>query len=115
MTARFLLAALATISLVGLTLAQEEHLTPPTARASPAGELEGKTTGSPSPSPETSKSESAPTSTVTPSTGAPALSDLLFKSVKARAIGPAVMGGRISDIAIDPRNPSTFYVGMAHG
>lgn len=36
-----------------------------------------------------------------------------LKGLKARAIGPAVMGGRISDIAIDPRNPAVFYVGFA--
>ena len=25
------------------------------------------------------------------------------------------MGGRASDIAIDPRNPFVFYVGLGHG
>ena len=40
---------------------------------------------------------------------------LFFKSLKARSIGPAVMGGRISDIAIDLRNPFIFYVGLGHG
>ena len=25
------------------------------------------------------------------------------------------MGGRVSDIAIDPRNPFVFFVGLAHG
>ena len=43
------------------------------------------------------------------------LSDVYFKNLKVRWIGPAVMGGRISDIAIDPRNPAVFYVGHAHG
>jgi photosystem II stability/assembly factor-like uncharacterized protein len=43
------------------------------------------------------------------------LTDVLFKNLKARSIGPAVMGGRISDIAIDPRNPFVFYVGLGHG
>src|SRR5207237_8693693 len=43
------------------------------------------------------------------------LSDVLFKNLKARAIGPAVMGGRVSDIALDPRNPFVFYVGLGHG
>ncbi len=42
-------------------------------------------------------------------------SDVLFKNLKARAIGPAVMGGRVSDIALDPRNPFVFYVGLGHG
>src|SRR6266487_6536684 len=50
-----------------------------------------------------------------PSSGAPQLTDVLFKNLKARSIGPAVMGGRVSDIAIDPRNPFVFYVGLAHG
>ena len=56
-------------------------------------------------------------SSVTPaaSPSAPQLTDVLFKNLKARSIGPAVMGGRVSDIAIDPRNPFVFYVGLAHG
>ncbi|MGH9348944.1 MAG: WD40/YVTN/BNR-like repeat-containing protein [Vicinamibacterales bacterium] len=32
-----------------------------------------------------------------------------------RAIGPAVMGGRIDDVAVDERNPSVIYVGAASG
>jgi photosystem II stability/assembly factor-like uncharacterized protein len=43
------------------------------------------------------------------------LTDVLFKNLKVRGIGPAVMGGRVSDIAIDPRNPALFYVGLATG
>src|SRR6266446_3778560 len=50
-----------------------------------------------------------------PSTGAPQGTDVLFKNLKARSIGPAVMGGRVSDIAIDPRNPFAFYVALGHG
>lgn len=46
---------------------------------------------------------------------APELTEILFKNLKVRAIGPATMGGRVSDIAIDPRNPSIFYVGLATG
>ncbi|MFL6595373.1 MAG: WD40/YVTN/BNR-like repeat-containing protein, partial [Chthoniobacterales bacterium] len=45
----------------------------------------------------------------------PPLTEIHFKNLKARSIGPTVMGGRISDIAIDPRNPGVFYVGHAHG
>ncbi len=44
-----------------------------------------------------------------------ALKEVLFKNLKARAIGPAVMGGRVSDLALDPRNPAVFYVGLATG
>ena len=43
------------------------------------------------------------------------MTDVLFKNLKARSIGPAVMGGRVSDIALDPHNPFIFYVGLAHG
>src|SRR4249919_3140604 len=43
------------------------------------------------------------------------LTEVLGKGLKARPIGPAVMGGRVSDIAIDPRNPAVFYVGLATG
>ena len=32
-----------------------------------------------------------------------------------RSIGPAVMGGRIADIAVDPTQPSTWYVAAASG
>ncbi|MEP6937608.1 MAG: glycosyl hydrolase [Chthoniobacterales bacterium] len=58
---------------------------------------------------------SAPTVQPTPAPAAPQLNDILFKNLKVRAIGPAVMGGRVSDIAIDPRNPFVFYVGLATG
>ncbi len=36
-------------------------------------------------------------------------------ALKARSIGPAIMGGRVSDIAVDPASPDTFYVGLATG
>ena len=36
-------------------------------------------------------------------------------ALKARSIGPAVMGGRVSEIALDPESPYTFYVGLATG
>ena len=57
----------------------------------------------------------SPSVTPTPSATPPQLSDVLFKNLKARSIGPAVMGGRVSDIAIDPRNPFVFYIGLGHG
>src|SRR6266705_1469652 len=70
----------------------------------------------PSPSGATVASPIAsPAPTATPSPGAPPLSQALFKNLKARSIGPAVMGGRVSDIAIDPRSPFVFYVGLGHG
>lgn len=43
------------------------------------------------------------------------LDDAALKALEWRAIGPAVMGGRIDDVAVDERNPSTIYVGAASG
>lgn len=37
------------------------------------------------------------------------------KGLKFREIGPAVMGGRIADIAVDPSNKSTWYVAVGSG
>src|SRR5690349_9791638 len=36
-------------------------------------------------------------------------------NLKMRAIGPAIMGGRIDDIAADPTNPEVIYIGAAAG
>jgi len=38
-----------------------------------------------------------------------------FDTLHFRAIGPASMSGRISDLAVYEPNPSIFYVGTAHG
>src|SRR5678815_4095992 len=65
----------------------------------------------------TSLAQESPSPSVTssPSPSPLPLSEAFFKNLKARSIGPAVMGGRVSDIAIDPRNPFVFYVGLGHG
>ena len=65
--------------------------------------------------PPSSATPPSPAPASTPSPTPPQLTDVLFKNLKARSIGPAVMGGRVSDIAIDPRNPFVFYVGLGHG
>jgi photosystem II stability/assembly factor-like uncharacterized protein len=36
-------------------------------------------------------------------------------ALKARGIGPAVMGGRVPEIALDPKDPYTFYVALGTG
>jgi len=36
-------------------------------------------------------------------------------ALKARGIGPAIMSGRVSDVAIVPDDPETFYVGLGTG
>ncbi len=43
------------------------------------------------------------------------IEEFALKSLGARGIGPAVMGGRVSDIAIDPTDPYTFYVALGTG
>ncbi|NVK83610.1 MAG: glycosyl hydrolase, partial [Cytophagia bacterium] len=35
--------------------------------------------------------------------------------LKFRPIGPAVMGGRVADIAVNPKNPSNWYVAVGSG
>lgn len=38
-----------------------------------------------------------------------------FAGLKLRAIGPALMSGRIADIALDPTDPSVWYVAVGSG
>ncbi len=57
----------------------------------------------------------APPAAAPPATVSSPVEEAALKNIKARAIGPAVMGGRISDIAFDPQDPFTFYVATAHG
>ncbi|MEO5567112.1 MAG: hypothetical protein ABIR92_01380, partial [Gemmatimonadaceae bacterium] len=38
-----------------------------------------------------------------------------LKAIQIRSIGPGLVTGRVSDIEIDPRNPSTWYVATAFG
>lgn len=51
----------------------------------------------------------------TPAPSPAALAATHLKALKARGIGPAIMGGRVSDVAFDPQDPYTFYVGLATG
>jgi photosystem II stability/assembly factor-like uncharacterized protein len=43
------------------------------------------------------------------------ISEAALERAAWRAIGPAVMGGRIDDVAVDERNASVIYVGAASG
>ena len=45
----------------------------------------------------------------------PTLSSKTFSGLKLRGIGPALMSGRISDIAIHPEDQSVWYVAVASG
>ncbi|WP_068545536.1 VPS10 domain-containing protein [Thalassotalea crassostreae] len=43
------------------------------------------------------------------------MNDKLFASMKLRNIGPAYMAGRIADIEVDSKDPSTWYVAVGSG
>ena len=43
------------------------------------------------------------------------MSSATFSGMKLRHIGPAYMSGRIADIEVDQKNPSTWYVAVASG
>jgi photosystem II stability/assembly factor-like uncharacterized protein len=46
---------------------------------------------------------------------ASALDPRIFKEMAWRPVGPANMGGRVSDFAVVEKNPGTFFVGLATG
>jgi photosystem II stability/assembly factor-like uncharacterized protein len=47
--------------------------------------------------------------------GAPGLTADALKGIEIRSIGPTIQTGRIADIAIDPKNPSVWYIASAFG
>ena len=47
--------------------------------------------------------------------GAPALTAEAMKPIAFRSLGPSLTTGRISDVAVDPKNPSVWYVAAASG
>jgi len=47
--------------------------------------------------------------------GQEALDSKSFQGLELRGIGPALMSGRIADIAIHPRRRSTWYVAVGSG
>ncbi len=103
---RFAFCISTTVLLLAAPLRAQEDQSLASPTASPAASI----------SPTVAQTSPAPAPSAVPATGGPVqLSDVYFKNLKVRWIGPAVMGGRISDIAIDPRNPAVFYVGHAHG
>src|SRR5437899_12106404 len=105
-------ALLLSICVAGLLSAQEDLLRraePPTSPSAAPERVSSQTAPPAGTTPPMSSGTSSPQPTV------PQLTDVLLKNLKEPAIGPAVMGGRISYIAIDPRNPFVFYVGLAHG
>jgi photosystem II stability/assembly factor-like uncharacterized protein len=47
--------------------------------------------------------------------GPPLAAQSPFDALHFRSVGPAVMGGRIHDVEVDPRDPATIYIGAAAG
>jgi hypothetical protein len=47
--------------------------------------------------------------------GDPRLTADTMKSFAFRSVGPSLTTGRISDVAVDPKNPSVWYVAAAAG
>jgi len=45
----------------------------------------------------------------------PGLNEATFKGLEWRGIGPALMSGRIADIAVDPVDRSTWYIAVGSG
>src|SRR5665811_1505642 len=45
----------------------------------------------------------------------PKLDAILLNSLKPRSIGPAIMSGRVSDVAFDPQDSFTYYVALGTG
>ena len=45
----------------------------------------------------------------------PGFNEATFKGLEMRSVGPALMSGRIADIAIDPTNSSRWFVGVGSG
>jgi len=115
-TSRFFSVHCALFFLLWMTFSLSGQEDPPhrtQAKPSPVSSPAASSASSPESTtpPLTAPESPSPSPAPTP----PQLTDVLFKNLKARSIGPAVMGGRVSDIALDPHNPFVFYVGLAHG
>lgn len=47
--------------------------------------------------------------------GPDSLKNLSLPALSFRSIGPAVTGGRVVDLAVNPKNPREYYVASGHG
>ena len=93
--------AMTVISLLFLLPFRVVAQEPPRPPASPSPSPTA--TASPSPTPEASPTPRDPMSTPT------------FNGLRMRSIGPAFTSGRVSGFAVDPTNPSRYYVAVASG
>ncbi|HKM90650.1 MAG TPA: hypothetical protein VJX29_08545 [Candidatus Acidoferrales bacterium] len=66
--------------------------------------------------PKSAAAPAAATQTAAPQFPAgPLLDTVKLRALKPRAIGPAIMSGRISDIAYDPKETATYYIALGTG
>src|SRR5256885_6574440 len=95
MTARLPVFGVSLLSILATSILSAQEETPP-GRPPISGV-------SPAASPVSTTPPLSSSVTPTPSPSAPQLTDVLFKNLKVRSIGPAGMGGRVSGIAIEDR------------
>ena len=93
--------ALSSISMLFLLSFGVSAQEPPRPPASPSPVATA--TPTPSPTPEASPTPRDPMSTPT------------FNGLRFRSIGPAFTSGRVIGFAVEPNNPSHFYVAVASG
>src|SRR4029078_12251752 len=93
----------------------------PVARGDPGSELESRSTTQPAPSGGLMSALARSAAIAAPlslgsqllAQGAPIATQ--FDKLHFRSIGPAIMSGRIADLAVYEKNTSIWYVGTAHG
>ena len=100
----------AALALGGLLLAGDAFAAPPKAYQGEPGKKDetvktSQKTGQPDKTPKAAKPEEKKGSMTGPT----------FAGLEFRNIGPAVVGGRIVDLAVDPHAPATWYIAAASG
>jgi photosystem II stability/assembly factor-like uncharacterized protein len=61
------------------------------------------------------KREAPPAAPASTAPVGPKVTTLALEALKPRSIGPATMSGRVSEIALDPQDPYTYYVALGTG
>lgn len=73
-------------------------------------------TAAPTPAPTPAPAPAAPDGQPAAQPAAPAkVKPELFRALSARSLGPAIMSGRITDLAVNPARTSEWYVAVASG
>jgi photosystem II stability/assembly factor-like uncharacterized protein len=67
------------------------------------------------PKPATAQRQPIPAAQPAPAVKGPGVEPFSLDALEPRPIGPATMSGRVSEIALDPGDPYTFYVGLGTG